>query len=127
MQPIKLVVFDWNGVLIADTRGCLEADNYVLKAFGGKPVSLKVYRDTIIIPSLTFYTMHGADEKELRSNTEKWGRIFHDYYGRRVSKVRSRKGVRKLLKWLGKNNIKSIIMSNHLLDDIKLQLKRLKL
>ena len=48
---IKLVIFDWNGVLIADTRACLEADNYILKEFGGKPVSLKVYKDTIIIPS----------------------------------------------------------------------------
>ena len=62
---INLIVFDWNGVLLADTRACMATDNHILKTFGGKPVSLKVYRDTIIIPSIDFYSQHGCDKKLL--------------------------------------------------------------
>lgn len=63
---IKLVIFDWNGVLIADTLDSLDADNHVLKAFGGNPVSLKVFRDTITIPSIDFYVQHGASREYLQ-------------------------------------------------------------
>ena len=124
---IKLIVFDWNGVLIADTAACMAADNHVLEVFGGKPVDLETYRETIIIPSLSFYTMHGANEKELVENPEKWGKVFHEFYEKRAAKCRSRGNAKKLLKWLKGKGINSIILSNHTVEGIETQLKRLGL
>ena len=122
---IKLVVFDWNGVLIADTEASLDADNHILEVFGGTPVDLKTYRETVIIPSLSFYVMHGVDKQKLVKNTGKWAKIFHEFYEARVAKCRSRQNARKLLKWLKGQSIKSIVLSNHTVKGIGFQLKRL--
>ena len=124
---IKTIVFDWNGVLLADTRACWAADNHVLRTFGGKPVSLKIYQDTMIIPAVDFYCQHGCDKGELIKNYQKLGKVFHDYYEPRVAKCRSRKGALELLKWLKDKSIASIILSNHTVEGIEFQLERLKL
>lgn len=123
---IKLIVFDWNGTLIADTKVSLDANNHVLKTFGGKPVNLKAYRKTIIIPQTNFYVKHGCDQK-LVSNHEKLNKIFHEYFESRALKCRSRKFAKKLLQWLSDYSIKSVIVSNHTVEGIENQLKRLKL
>jgi phosphoglycolate phosphatase-like HAD superfamily hydrolase len=122
---IKLLVFDFNGVLIADTQACMAADNHVIKTFGGKPVDLKVYRDTIIIPSINFYSTHGCNRKELIEKSKKLGEVFHTFYEKRAAKIRGRKYAKKVLKWLYRNNIDSVILSNHTVVGIEYQLKRL--
>jgi phosphoglycolate phosphatase len=122
---IKLLVFDFNGVLIADTQACMAADNNVIKTFGGKPVNLKVYRDTIIIPAVNFYSTHGCNREELLKNSKRLGEVFHTFYEKRAAKIRGRKYAKKILKWLYKNNIDSIILSNHTVVGIDYQLKRL--
>jgi len=124
---IKLVIFDWNGTLIADTRACMDTDNEVIKAFGGNPVDLKTYRDTIIIPAIDFYTQHGCDRKELEADFKRVGKIFHDYYEPRVANCRTRRSVREVLKSLKQKSIESIILSNHTLEGIQFQLTRLKI
>ena len=121
---IKLLVFDFNGVLIADTKACMAADNNVLKTFGGKPVNLKEYRDTIIIPAVNFYSSHGCNREELLRNSKKLGEVFHTFYEKRAAKLRSRKYAKKVLKWLHENNVRSIILSNHTVIGIDYQLKR---
>ncbi|MFA6549934.1 MAG: HAD family hydrolase, partial [Candidatus Gracilibacteria bacterium] len=67
----KLIVFDWNGTLLSDTQACMEADNHVLKAFGGKSVDLKTYRDTIVIPAIDFCVQHGCNRKEIQQKSQK--------------------------------------------------------
>lgn len=124
---IKLVVFDWNGTLIADTFACMETYNHVLDIFGGKEVNLKTFRSTVIYPVIDFYIKHGCKRKELLQNSKKLGEIFHAYYESRVSKLRTRKNARKLLKWLYQHNIESIILSNHTEGGIKSQLQRLRI
>ncbi len=123
----KLVVFDWNGTLLADTRACMAADNHVLETFGGTPVSLKQYRDTMIIPAINFYVKHGCNREKLVNNSQRLGEVFHSFYEPRAAKCRSRKGARALLEWLSKNNIQSIVLSNHTTEGINFQLKRLKI
>jgi phosphoglycolate phosphatase-like HAD superfamily hydrolase len=124
---IKLVTFDWNGTLLADTRACMDADNHVLKTFGGNPVDLKTYRDTIIIPAIDFYTLHGCDREELEAKYEEVGRTFHEFYEPRASRCRTRIGTRKALEFLKRQSIDSIILSNHTLGGIGFQLRRLKI
>ena len=124
---IKLVVFDWNGTLLADTLACMDADNHLIKAFGGQPTGLKKYRETVIIPAIDFYVQHGCDREYFLNNMEKAGKIFHEFYEPRAERVRTRKNAKKLLQWLQAKNIESVILSNHTVQGISAQLKRLKI
>lgn len=124
---IKTVVFDFNGTLLADTNACLEADNHVLKTFGGKPISLKVFRGTFSIPAIDFYAMHGCDKNELTQKSKELGKVFHEFYEKRATKIRSRKNAKNVLGWLFENSISSVIISNHTVAGINRQLKRLKI
>ena len=124
---IKLIVFDWNGVLIADARACWEADNIVLKKFNGIPVKFNTWKKDVVIPAIDFYVKHGANKRKLLSKKEGCSNIFHTFYERRISKIRTRKNVKKILKWLHKKNIKCVILSNHTTDGINMQIKRLQI
>jgi len=123
----KLIVFDWNGTLFSDTQACMDADNHVLKAFGGKPVDLKTYRDTIIIPAIDFYVEHGCNRKGIDQKSQKVSEVFHSFYEPRAAKCRTRQGAKQLLKWLSHYSVKSIILSNHTVIGINNQLERLGL
>jgi phosphoglycolate phosphatase len=123
----KLVVFDWNGVLLADTNACVDADNRLLKVFGGKSITLKQFRDTFCVPAIDFLAHHGCKRKVLEKNVQKLGEIFKKEYEPRAAKCRTRQGARELLDWLSQNSINTIIISNHTVEGINSQLKRLKL
>lgn len=124
---IKAVVFDFNGTLLADTNACWETDNRVLKTFGGSQVSLKTYRDTIVIPAIDFYSIHGCNKVELTKNSESLGSVFHEFYEKRAANLRSRKNARTALRWLQESKIESVILSNHTISGINFQLERLGL
>ncbi|MCU0653013.1 MAG: HAD hydrolase-like protein [Candidatus Pacebacteria bacterium] len=121
----KLAVSDFNGTLLADARACMDADNHVLKTFGGKPVDLKTYRDTIIIPAINFYVQHGCRREELEIKSREVGEVLHTFYETRAAKCRTRRGAKQLLEWLRKNRIATVILSNHTVEGITGQLKRL--
>ena len=124
---IKLVVFDWNGTLIADTHACMDADNSVLKVYGGRPVNLQEYRKTIVIPAIEFFVKNGVDRTRLIRDAKEVSKSFHTFYESRAAKVRTRNGARKLLAWLFKNKIETMILSNHSAIGIEKQLGRLGL
>ncbi|MCK5413677.1 MAG: HAD family hydrolase [Candidatus Pacebacteria bacterium] len=123
----KLIIFDWNGTLLSDTLACMDADNHVIKEFGGTPVNLSTFRNTIIIPAINFYIQHGCCENKLKKYPKKLGLTFHSFYELRANKCRSRRNSKLLLRWLKKNSIKSIISSNHTIEGINSQLHRLKM
>lgn len=123
----RLVVTDWNGTLLADTRACLDADNYVLEKFNGNPIDLKTYRETIIIPAIDFYCQHGLDRAKLVSNYDEISELFHEFYEQRAAKCRTRRGAKKVLNWLKQQSIDTTILSNHTLEGIESQLQRLKI
>src|SRR3989338_9238847 len=122
---IKLVVFDWNGTLIADARACMDADNSVLKMYAGRTVSLQEYRETVVIPAVEFYVKNGVDRARIIREAKEVSENFHSFYESRAAKVRTRNGARKLLAWLFKNKIETIILSNHSVKGIESQLQRL--
>ncbi len=124
---IKLVIFDWNGTLIADAHASFEADNNVLRTFGGKPVNMTTWRNTIIIPSINFYELHGCNRKQMLKELKRLGNVFHEFYETRVTRIRTRSNGKLLLNYLFKSKIDSIIVSNHTLTGIQSQLKRLKI
>lgn len=124
---IKLVAFDWNGTLFADTNIQWKGVNEELKAGGAKPISLLRYRQTFIVPFIECLVKNGVDRNLVLKNGKKLSQVFHNYYEPRAAKCRSRSGAREVLIWLEKNRIRSLIYSNHNLVNINSQLKRLNI
>ena len=123
----KLVVFDWNGTLLSDTRVCTNAVNEVLHFCGAKPISIQRYRNTITTPVEELYIVNGCDKKFLRAHKKEFVDVFHNAYEKEASKCRMRKGARDVLTWLKKHNIERVVVSNHTLDGLKSQFDRLAL
>lgn len=119
----KLVVWDWNGTLLADTRVCIDAGNRVITAFGGEPLPNEEYVRRFSFPVLEFYASCGADRERMLSGN--YSQVFHDFYKREAVNCRTRKGVRTTLDWLREHSIDSVILSNHLRAEIVDPLKRL--
>lgn len=124
---IKLVAFDWNGTLIADTQTVVDCTNIQLKVFGNKKIDIKIYRRTFEIPVNKFFENIGLDPKIIKEKYSKSGDIFHREYETRVQKLRTRSGTKKLLSWLHNQKIKSVIVSNHATHRIKEQTGRLRI
>ena len=124
---IKLVIFDWNGTLFADAKVCLEAHNHALKKLGVKPISLGRFRETFTVPLTNLFVANGAKKEKVLSNPELIAKTFHDFYEPRIKRTRTRHGSKKILKWLDENEIKIVILSNHVKEKISDQLKRLKI
>ena len=124
---IKLVAFDWNGTIFSDTAAIRDGDNEVLKLFKLKPISLATLQKHFDVPVSKMYLAFGVSEEDVAKKSSLIAQTFHTYYEERASKVRTRANARKLLDWNLKNNIKSIIFSNHIDGQIKKQLKRLRI
>lgn len=120
---IKLIAFDWNGTILADTQMNLECSNRVFKNFDMKPITLSRFQQTFDIPVSKFWINNGGKVADLLDQ----GFLFHKYYLETVGRTRSRAGSKQVLDWLNQHKIKSVIYSNHTTDDIVNQCKRLKL
>ena len=122
---IKLVAFDWNGTLLADTAAVVEADNVVFEAFGAKPITIQQFRNTFDVPFLDYYVANGLDRNYFLKRQDKVSALFHEAYEARAAKARTRSGVRQALAWLKKHEVNQVVFSNHTMHGIALQLGRL--
>ncbi len=124
---IKLVAFDWNGTIFADTNAVLYSVNKVLNLLDLKSVSLKTFQNHFDVPVTKAYLGLGIPEGTIEIKGPDMVKTFHLNYELRATKVRTRAFVRQLLKYLSLNNIRAIIFSNHIDEPIGKQLKRLKI
>ncbi|MBT4804993.1 HAD family hydrolase [Candidatus Woesearchaeota archaeon] len=119
---IDLVVWDWNGTVLADTELTVEASNHQIKTFGGNPLTRKEFIKRIYFPITDFLVDQGCDPKLL--NNPAFAKTFHQYYEARADKCRTRKGVREVLKYNNTHKIDSLVLSNHVSSEIERQLDR---
>ncbi len=126
---IKLVAFDWNGTLIADSQAVIDSCNVELKEVykADKPITLKIYREVFDIPINDFFINLGLSNKLVEEKLEEAANVFHREYEKYVKNCRTRKSAKKTLKWLQENKIQSVIVSNHDQNRIKEQVNRLKI
>lgn len=124
---IKLVAFDWNGTLLADTRLAAAGDTFALKPYTKKVITLRKLQEHFTIPIIDYLAAIGLEKNKYRHLYKKINTDFNNYYEARVSNCRTRGGVRESLKLLKGRNIEAIIYSNHVRTYINRQLKRLKL
>ncbi|PIR96583.1 MAG: hypothetical protein COT92_00360 [Candidatus Doudnabacteria bacterium CG10_big_fil_rev_8_21_14_0_10_42_18] len=120
---IKLVAFDWNGTLLADTQINVVCSNIILKTYKLKPINIQKFRQTFHIPISYFWKANGGNPKDLKNQAK----IFHPLYEEKIKKTRTRAGSKELLKWLKQQSVKRMIYSNHIAPDIITQLKRLNI
>lgn len=122
---IKLVAFDWNGTILADTIACLEADNATFKKLGLKALTLHELRNFFEVPIVNYYKNAGINTEKFLKNYMENETLFHQVYEKRAAKSRTRANARTVLVWLKKHNISSIIFSNHTATAINKHLDRL--
>lgn len=124
---IKLVAFDWNGTLLADTMPAVEADNVVFVALGARPITVHQFRETFDVPFLDYYAANGVSRALFLKRQERLNELFHEAYEARAARTRTRSGARQLLQSLSDKGILQIIFSNHTYSGIQFQLERLNL
>lgn len=124
---IKLVVFDWNGTLLADTKACVDGVNKQLEVLNRAPINLKDYQERYDVPHWHFYKTFGIEPKEIKEKSLQIAEAFHAEYEPKAAHARTRSGTRSLLEELATKNITRIVLSNHTIEGIYLHLERLKL
>lgn len=124
---IKLVAFDWNGTLFADTNALVKGLNQVLKLFNLKEATVFDYQKHFDVPVSKTYIGLGISEENFKKNSQLIAETFHATYEPEAIKVRTRANTRKVLQCLHQKRIPSLIFSNHIEDKIILQLERLKI
>ncbi len=123
----KLIVFDWNGTLLSDTRQSWIAGNECLKFYGAAPISLQQYRDRFTFPIMHFYHKCGLSTDTILAQKEESNEIFQSSYEALAAHARTRRGARKLLNWLQDQGTTNLILSNYVTDKIQAHVSRLKL
>ena len=123
----KLIVFDWNGTILADTIPSWKAGNVCLEFCGGQAISLKKYRETFHFPVIHHYTLNGIDVDTVLAKKDEANALFQATYETLAARTRTRSGARDLLKWINQQNMSCIILSNYLTEKIEAHLKRLKI
>lgn len=124
---IKLVAFDWNGTLLADTNACVKAESKARKYFGYRPTTVKELQKTFDIPIKKYWLEMGMKKSFFNKNSDKIQHEFYKHYEPLESHCRSRAGAKKLLLWLQGEKINAVIYSNHKKAHIFKQLRRLKI
>ena len=123
----KLVVFDWNSTLIADTKAAWLASNACLEFYGGKAITLERFRETFTFPVIHFYTLNGVSADTVLRDKDGGNVVFQGTYERLAARARTRTGARELLDWLTGEGYSVTILSNYLTDKINGHLTRLKI
>jgi phosphoglycolate phosphatase len=125
--PRPLVVFDWNGTVLADTVASWRAANICLEWHGAPPITLARYRATAAFPIIHFYARNGVPVDKVLAAKEKGNKVFQDAYERLAARARTRQGARALLTWLRARGVPAIVLSNYVTHRIQTQLERLGL
>lgn len=127
MKMKKLVVFDWNGTLLADTVVTWRAANACLEFYGAPPISLSRFRETFDFPILHFYKRNGCCVDDVLERLNQANTVFGEGYQNGVKKLRLRKGARDLLNHLTEQNIDCTILSNARVQSIQPRLEQFKI
>lgn len=127
-MSLKLAVFDWNGTLFDDTHFIVEALNLgEVPLLGIPPLTVEKYSEFYDVPIRFMYEKLGVPLEEFDALSKELSKGFHHYYEPLALKAKSREGSKSLLSSLDENGVKCVILSNHTIVSIEIQLKRLNL
>ena len=113
--------------IFSDTAAIYKSNKGNFKLLKLKEPTYNQFLKHYDVPVKKFYLAIGANEEEFDKKAKQIAQTFHIDYERRISKIRSRAFAKTLLDYLSKNTIRSVIFSNHIIESIKKQVKRLKM
>ncbi|MFH0302673.1 HAD hydrolase-like protein [Bradyrhizobium sp. 31Argb] len=123
MKPA--LVFDWNGTLLDDADALLQTTNAILSRFGRAAIDMQTFLDQCDVPLSVLYRNLGISEREVETVDSDGSAIFHDTYEPLASKADLRDGARRILETARQQAVSTIILSNHIVEPLRTQLRRL--
>lgn len=121
------VVYDWNGTLLDDMDAVIEALNVILRKYNRPVIEHEPFRELCLYPFPILYGRLGFNEQEIETLCKEGNCIFHDKYELLAANAPLRKGAIELLEFSKKYKVQNLILSNHMVDAIGVQLERLKI
>ncbi|MBI2589707.1 HAD family hydrolase [Candidatus Berkelbacteria bacterium] len=122
LRRVQLIVWDWNGTVVADSRAHLAATNSFIRLLGGREVSLTELQAEFGLPVREFYLGRGCDPGRLITEVGHW----YEAYERLSSNIALRRGVRIILCVQRRRRRQNWILSNNTVGSIERQLDRLQ-
>lgn len=123
--PSRNIVFDWNSTLLDDIHAMHECTNILLKSEGHAPIAIDHFRDHYNVPFDQFYRGMGFNDQEVERLMSLENSAFHDHYEPLAHQAPLREGAVEILHHAREAGVQSLILSNHLVDPIRTQLRRL--
>jgi phosphoglycolate phosphatase-like HAD superfamily hydrolase len=115
----NIIVFDWNGTLLADTRACLHALNKVLTMMEVPHTSIQKFRHHYTMPLDRMYHALGCDPETLTTRESHIHPIWHATY--EAAPLRLRHGAKPMFRNLQNTGSHSIVLSNYMTHKIEAQ------
>ncbi|MER9216196.1 HAD hydrolase-like protein [Mesorhizobium sp. M0663] len=125
MKPT--LVFDWNGTLLNDADAFLQTTNAILSRFGRAAIDMHTLREQCEVPLSILYRNLGMSESEVAEVENDDSAFFHDMYEPLASKADLREGARRILETARQQAVSTIILSNHIVEPLRTQLRRLRI
>lgn len=122
----KNIVFDWNSTLLDDIDAMHACTNMLLESEGHAAIPLAHFQEHYNIPFDQFYRGMGFDEKQVAKLISLENSAFHDHYEPMASRAGLRDGAVEILGHVRNTGVQSLILSNHLVEPIRVQLRRLE-
>lgn len=121
------LVYDWNGTLLDDFEAVVDTLNIILRKYNRPEIKHEAFRELCLYPFPILYGRLGFNEDEIEILCNEGNCVFHDKYELLAANTPLRKGAMELLEFSKKNKIQNLILSNHMVDAIGVQLERLKI
>jgi len=113
------MVFDWNGTLLDDTKVLVDAVNMQLDYMGVPRISVEDYREHYSIPIRECLHRFGVTDEIYQASSKVGTEIFHREYETLADTASLADGTVDLLHNLKSRTIENIILSNHIVKEIR--------
>ena len=121
----KHIVFDWNSTLLDDAEAIHLSTNRLLESAGHPPMTLAFFQHHYAVPFRQLYHNLGLPEAESQRLIDLNNSAFHDHYEPLAHAAPLRDGAMDVLRYAQTHGVQSTILSNHLVESIRVQLRRL--
>jgi len=122
MTSIKLVIFDWSGVICDDFERVYQTDMKLLNSFGIKSMSVKKYRNEYEFPYMKMYRKWG-----IKASKREVNKRYETLYDSIDIETKPTPGAKETLSWLNKKGIKVAVLSSKIRKNIIKEAKRFEI
>lgn len=123
----KHIIFDWNSTLLDDFHIIHECMNMIMEKVGRPTVSLDHFRACYDVPFERLYGNLGFVNGEVEKMMTLDRHVFHNFYEPRAENAGLREGATEILQHAKDGGVHSYILSNHIVEPIRTQLRRLSI